>query len=82
MSQTLFLVHGESDFMVKVGDRIRIISDNSSYKQYKNRTWEIEKVSFSREDHPGYDDGLNGQALVDCRNLPFSLYEYEFEIVG
>lgn len=67
--------------MVNLGDTIRIISDNPLYKQYKNRTWIVEKVSFSKEEHPGYDTGVGG-ALVDCRNLPWSLYEYEFEIVG
>lgn len=66
--------------MVEVGDIINIISDNENYDEYREKSWEVKKVSFSREDRPGYDEGCGG-ALIDCEGLPFSLYEYEFEIV-
>jgi len=73
--------------MVHIGDYIRIVSDNENYVPYRIRGkyYRVEKISRSqgrgRGEHPGYDEGMKGMALVDCAGLPFSLYEYEFEVV-
>ena len=65
----------------KIGDRIRIVSDNENYDRYRDGTWTITHIAFNRHQHPGYDEGMAPEALVDCDGLPFSLYEYEFEVV-
>jgi hypothetical protein len=73
--------------MVKVGDYIKIVSDNENYRAYTGRGKYYRVTHVAREQgwgkgkHPGYDTGLKGEALVDCAGLPFSLYEYEFRIV-
>lgn len=64
---------------VNVGDKIIITSDNENYNRYRNKVFVVSHVAHSIKQHPGYDSGV-GQALVDCRGLPFSLYEYEFEV--
>jgi hypothetical protein len=69
-----------------LGKKIKIISDNESYDQYRNSIWIITHVARSTNDHQGYDEGINSpgknkMGLVDCKGLPFSLYEYEFKIV-
>ena len=66
--------------MVQIGDRIRITSDNESYKPYLDKIWTVTEVSFSTNDHRLYDVGVGGP-LIDCDGLPFSLYEFEFEEV-
>lgn len=67
--------------MVKVGDKIRITSDNENYDKYRNGVWTVENIAHSTKEHPGYDEAMSPMALVDCDGLPFSLYEYEFEVV-
>lgn len=66
--------------MVEVGSEIRIISDNENYEPYLDRTWIVESIAFCVKDHPGYDTAVGGP-LIDCVDLPFSLYKYEFEEV-
>ena len=63
---------------MKVGDRIKIIAtDNENYKPYLDKVWTIEAISYSKNDHPGYDNAVGGP-LIDCADLPFSLYKFEF----
>ena len=68
------------------GNKVRIISDNSSYNKYRGKVLKIVGVFTSSLQHPGFDDGV-GQALYDLKvvdsgeYVPFSLYEYEFEEV-
>ena len=69
------------EWKIEVGDTIKIISDNENYEDYLDKEWTIENIAYDTGGHPGYDEGLSGQALVDCIGLPFSLYEYEFEVV-
>ncbi len=63
-----------------------ITSDNDSYDQFRDKFLRITHVAHDKNEHPGYDDSMNGQALCDFvvegtnENVPFSLYEYEFEI--
>lgn len=65
---------------VKIGDKIRIISDNDNYDKHRSKTWTVNHVAFNKSEHQGYDEGVGG-ALISCKGLPFSLYEYEFEII-
>lgn len=63
-----------------------IVSDNNNYDNYRNKLLRITHVAYNRTEHPGYDEGMEGQALCDFKvektreNLPFSLYEYEFQL--
>jgi hypothetical protein len=66
--------------MVRVGSRIKITSDNDSYKPYIKRTWQVSKVYHNSSENPLYDMGVYPQKLVECHGLPFALYEYEFEV--
>ena len=66
---------------MRIGDKIRIISDNDNYDKYRNMDLIVSHIAHNTDEHPGYDTGLTGQALVDCKDVPFSLYEYEFELV-
>jgi len=67
--------------MVKIGDKIQIISDNENYAEYKDGIWTVNHIAYNIDEHPGYDESVEGQALIDCEGLGFSLYEYEFEVV-
>ena len=68
------------------GNKVRIISDNDSYDNYRGKVLKIVGVYTSTLQHPGFDDTV-GQALYDLEavdsleGVPFSLYEYEFEEV-
>lgn len=66
--------------MVKIGDKIRILNENGQYGEWTDTIWTVSSIAYSVDDHPGYDEAVGGP-LVDCENLPVSLYEYEFEIV-
>ncbi len=67
--------------MVQIGDKIRITSDNENYNRYRGKAWVVSHIARNRDEHPGYDTGVGG-ALIDCKGLPFSLYEYEFDIIS
>jgi hypothetical protein len=66
---------------VKIGDRIRILNENGQYGKWVDKFWIVNHIAYSKEDHPGYDSGMGGEALVDCDGLPVSLYEYEIEVI-
>ena len=66
--------------MVKIGDKIKIISDNDNYDKYRGKTWTVEHITRNRKEHLGYDEGVGG-VLVDAKGLPFSLYAYEFRVI-
>lgn len=71
-------IHGS----VCIGDKIRlsdIALDNYGYKM--NQIYTISHVARNEQEHRGYDSGMSPQLLVDCEELNFSLYEYEFELV-
>lgn len=70
--------------MLRKGSKVRIISDNENYQRYFGKVLKITHIAKSREDHPGYDDTMQGMALYDLETLEgesigFSLYEYEIE---
>lgn len=68
--------------------RVKIISDNENYNEYLDKILIVTHVAKSIEEHPGYDTGLNGEALCDFKvektndEVPFSLYEYEFQVIN
>lgn len=68
---------------VRIGSKIKIKADkdNETYNKFRNKVWTVTHIARNQKEHPGYDSGVN-EALVDCKGLPVSLYEYEFDIVG
>ena len=69
-----------------LGKKVKIISDNDNYDSFRNEILIITYVAHSTEEHPGYDTSLNDEALcdlktIDGKDVPFSLYEFEFEII-
>ena len=46
--------------MVKIGDKIKIISENENYNEYRDKTWIVEDIATSIAEHPGYDAGVGG----------------------
>ncbi len=69
-----------------LGKKVKVISDNENYDPFRDRILIITHVARNTSEHPGYDDGLKGQALCDFkdlhgRDIPFSLYEYEFYLI-
>lgn len=72
--------------MYKIGDKLKISSDNDNenYDEYRDEILVVSSFSTSINDHPGYDESMDGMALYDLELLngeyfPFSLYEYELE---
>lgn len=65
--------------MLKVGDKITLTDEaiENYGEEYQNKEFTIEHIAFSKNDHIGYDNGLEGMALYDLRELDFSVYEYE-----
>lgn len=69
-----------------IGRKAKVTSDNDNYDSFRGKTLIITHVAYSKDEHPGYDDGLKGEALCDFKttkgeDVPFSLYEYEFELI-
>jgi hypothetical protein len=69
-------------------NRLAIItSDNDNYAKYRGATLRITHVAYNKSQHPGYDSCMAGEALCDFvvdatnREVPFSLYEYEFKCI-
>jgi len=67
--------------MVKIGDKIKIVSDNENYDRFRDKAWIVEHIATNTKEHPGYDEGMYPKKLIDCVGLPVSLYEYEFIII-
>lgn len=66
----------------RVGQKVRITSDNECYERFAGKVLVITSVSTNTDDHPGFDPGA-GSALYDFETesgdpVPFSLYEWEF----
>lgn len=64
--------------MVKLGDKIRITSENETYNDYRDKTWTVDRIV--PYDDPAYDKGVYPSELVECTDLPFALYDWEFEL--
>jgi len=65
--------------MVKLGDKIKILNEDGQYTQWASKTWIVNHIAYNEQQHRGYDSGMKGEALVSCKGLPVSLYEYEIE---
>ena len=70
----------------KIGQKVKISSenDNENYNEFRNQVLIIESISTNENDHPRYDESMEGEQLIDLKTLsgedvPFSLYEYEIE---
>lgn len=74
----------------RVGDFVTLSDDAKENDQYQNlglidATLRVTNMAFNRDQHPGYDEGLGGQALYDLERadtghpVEVSLYEYELE---
>ncbi len=69
-----------------IGKYAVIVSDNDNYDKYRNVLLKIIHIAYNSDEHPGYDNSMEGQALCDFKveetgeSLPLSLYEYEFEL--
>jgi hypothetical protein len=69
-----------------LGRKAIVISDNECYDKFRNDVLIITHVAYNANEHPGYDEGLKGEALCDFTTesgveVPVSLYEYEFKLV-
>jgi hypothetical protein len=57
-------------------------NDNENYDDFRGKELVITNVARNKDEHPGYDDSMNGENLydletVDGEPVPFSLYDYE-----
>lgn len=66
--------------MVKIGDRIKILNRDGQYSKWANKLWIVNHIAKNRKEHLGYDESIGGN-LVSCKDLPVSLYDYEFRVV-
>ena len=69
-----------------LGKKAKVISDNDCYDSFRDKVLTITHVARSTDEHPGYDNGLQGEALCDFQDqdgndIPCSLYQYEFELI-
>jgi len=66
------------------GKKVRIVSENENYVNYLDLDLEI---TFASNSGRWYDKGMYPEMLCDLKvvdtgeQVPFSLYEYEFEII-
>ena len=66
---------------MKIGDKFTLTSDavENYGSEYANKVFTVSHIAYDKSQHPGYDEGLNGQALYDAEELQFSVYDYEVE---
>ncbi|MCK9370443.1 hypothetical protein M0R04_11085 [Candidatus Dojkabacteria bacterium] len=66
--------------MVKIGDKIRILNQDGQYSKWVKQIWIVEHIATSEQEHQGYDRCIGGN-LISCKDLPVSLYDWEFEVM-
>jgi hypothetical protein len=69
-----------------IGKKVKVISENDSYDPFRNKILIVTHQAQSIKEHPGYDPGVFPDLLcdfvtVDGTKIPYSLYEYEFEVL-
>lgn len=71
--------------MYKIGQRVKVSNenDNENYDSFRDKVLIITNAEVGGR---GYDDGMLPQKLMDFKTedgdeIPFSLYEYEIEII-
>lgn len=82
-----FEVSGEEEKpKYSIGDRVMVSSenDNENYDSFRHKVLIVKDVATNKDEHPGYDDSVNGMALYsfeteDGEPIHSSLYEYELE---
>ena len=69
--------------MYNIGDEVKVSSenDNECYDTFRDDVLIISHVATSTEEHPGYDDSMEGMALYDFEGVECSLYEYEIAVL-
>jgi len=68
----------------KIGDFVKIVSDNDYYDSFKEKVLIVTSIATNTDEHRGYDESMEGMQLLDLKtkrgkDIPFSLYEYEIE---
>ena len=71
--------------MIRIGSKIKIISENQYYDKYRHLTLKIHNWT-NNINNRAYDSALYPMKLCDIETLdgkilPFSLYEWEFKKV-
>jgi hypothetical protein len=68
-----------------IGKKVKIISDNDNYDNFRD---EILVITHASNSGRGYDDSVYPDMLCDFSikgkpniEFPFALYEYEFEVL-
>ena len=71
----------------KLGDQVKVSeeNDNEGYDGFRDQILTIVHIATNTKEHPGYDDGLEGEPLYDLEdeegnNVGCSLYFYELEL--
>ncbi len=72
----------------KIGQTVKVSTenDNEGYDSFRGRPLRITHIARSEDDHPGYDESMQGMALYDFvdaeteEDIPSSLYSYEIEL--
>lgn len=70
----------------KMGQWVKVASDNDNdcYNDFRNKRLKIVSVARNTNEHPGYDNSMEGMPLYDLQDengnyIPCSLYAYELE---
>jgi len=70
----------------KKGEWVKVASDNDNdnYDDFREKRLKIVNVAKNTNDHPGYDNSMEGMPLYDLMDengnyIPCSLYAYELE---
>lgn len=71
----------------RLGDYVEVASnnDNDCYDSFRNKKLKIIHISRNTNEHPGYDDSMEGIPLYDLQDvetgeiIEFSLYFYELQ---
>lgn len=70
----------------RIGTKVKVSSDNDNenYNDFRNKVLKITHIAKNTNQHPGYDNGMDGMPLYDLEALDgtpvnYSLYEYELE---
>jgi hypothetical protein len=68
------------------GTKVKVTSNNENYISFKEKILIVTHIARSLNQHPGYDNAVEGEALCDFiagdgTEVPFSLYEREFKII-
>ena len=74
---------------MEINDKVKLNEEgrqNECYNNFKDKILIITHKATSKAEHPGYDEGLEGEPLYsfkfeDGADCPNSLYEYEIVLI-